>query len=62
MIKAYYRWIKNNMMKGILNYYYSVYNGTLLYDEAIISNHKIIGCPSLFRATTSLRINTAKKR
>ena len=35
-LKASYRWINNNMRKDILNYYYSVDNGTWLCDKAII--------------------------
>ena len=61
MMKASYGWIYNSMRKDILNYYYSVDNGTWLCDKSIISNHKMIGCTDLFRATTSLRINTATK-
>ena len=35
-IKVYSIWIKNNMRKDILNYYYSMGNGTWLCDKARI--------------------------
>ena len=35
-LKASYIWIKNNKRKDILNYYYSVENGTWLFDKSRI--------------------------
>ena len=61
-LKASYIWIKKNTRKDVLNYYYSVKMALGYVINPEFSNHKIIGCTSLFRATTSPRINTATKR
>ena len=34
--KEYFRWIKNKMMKDIVNYYYSIENDTCFCDKAIL--------------------------